>query len=137
MPDQRQSEPIARVNRWHWVLGLTLIALILQVTVALLLNAAFLGKKDFSSDVSSIGIMSPTRRFFWLLRGIKMVGGWIAAPLLPFMLGAIYRPLEWFGANEFLAFRGTMIFWNTLGIGLSWLRFFAAGDLRIPTATFG
>jgi hypothetical protein len=120
MKDMRQTASKITVASLRWATSLTLLALILQLVVALILNAAFQGKKEFSSDLPEYRnyVAMPTV----LLNpppGINMVGGWVAAPLLPFMLTIIYRPLVWLGANEFLAFRGTMIFWLTLGFWLS------------------
>lgn len=112
--DAKQTESSGR-----WAIGLTLLMLSLQIGVALLLNALLQGK-EIANDVAEY-------RFYveqpWVLLnpppGIKMYGGWIAAPLLPLLLATIYQPLQWLGAGEFLAFRGTMIFWLTLGFGIT------------------
>jgi hypothetical protein len=86
--------------------------------MALILNALL--RQEIASDIDEyrLYVANPTI----LLeppQGINLIGGWVAAPFLPFFLAAIYRPLEWLGASEFLAFRGTMIFWLTLGFGLT------------------
>lgn len=115
----QQSEEHANTTSRRWAIGLTLLALVLQIAVALLLNTLLRGN-EIGSDVAEyrLYVENPTI----LLNpppGITLIGGWIAAPLLPLFLVSIYQPLQWLGANEFLAFRGTMIFWNTLGFGLT------------------
>lgn len=120
MVELKQSETkIVGAGR-SWAIGLTLLALLLQVAVAVLLNALLQGKEDPASDIREYRqyVENPTI----LLSpppGTKMIGGWIAAPLLPLSLAPLYHSLQWLGCGEFLAFRGTMIFWLTLGFGLT------------------
>jgi hypothetical protein len=119
MVDLKQSETTTAGASRRWAIGLTLLALALQVGLALLLNALRQGQ-EFASDVKEYRhyVEQPTI----LLNpppGTELTGGWVAAPLLPLFLASIFQPLKWLGCGDFLAFRGTMIFWMTLGFGLT------------------
>jgi len=120
MVNQKHFEANTVGASQRWSFGLTLLALAVQIGTALFLNAHFHDKKDFASDISEyrIYVKNPTI----LLNPPSdsgLYGGWVAAPLLPLFLAPIYQSLEWLGCGEFLAFRGTMIFWVTLGFGLT------------------
>lgn len=119
MQESHQSEAEATASSRRWALGLTLLVLALQVALALLLQKLLKGQ-EVSSDVQEyrnyveypLILLNPPP-------DANLVGGWVAAPLLPLLLAPIYQPLRFFGASEFLAFRGTMIFWFTLGFGIT------------------
>lgn len=104
----------------RWTVGLTFVALALQIGLALLLNHLRQGQ-EFANDVAEYRdyIEHPFILVEPLPPGKKLIGGRVAAPLLPLLLVPIHMPLKWLGANDLLAFRGTMIFWNTLGLGIT------------------
>ena len=119
MQESPQSEAEAAASSRRWAVGLTLLVLALQVVIALLLQK-YLKGQEVSSDVQEyrnyvehpLILLNPPA-------DVKMIGGWVAAPLLPLLLSPIFQLLSYGGASEFLAFRGTMIFWFTLGFAIT------------------
>jgi hypothetical protein len=104
-----------------WAIGLTLLAFVLQTALALLLESKLGPGKEVASDLPEYRIYVENP---WVLltpadAETKLYGGRVAAPFQPLLLTIIYQPLSKLGVSEFLAFRGTMIFWNTLGFGLA------------------
>lgn len=113
------TEANTTASSWRWAVGLTLLLLGLQIAVVLVLHKLRRGE-EFASDVAEyrLYVEHPL-----ILLGppdaVKMIGGWVAAPLMPLLMAPLFQALKWFGCDDFLAIRGTMIFWVTLGFGVT------------------